>query len=180
MINYCDDISVLTKTVVSDGQGGQTETWSNIHRIIFDDALSIGTISVGDTITGSINAYTAIVTSIDYSLEVVEYCVLSNDNDFETTEELVNGADSITASTILGNISSVFRGRLSSLRGNELILASRLVERSTHVLYCPLKNITELERIECDNRTYEVVAINVERDLFGTVKHMEVQLELTE
>ena len=180
MINYCDDISVLTRTTVLDNQGGSTETWSNLYRLIFDDALSIGTIAVGDTVTGSINGYTAIVTSIDYASEFVEYCVLSNDNDFEVAEELVNGADSITASIIMGNIPSVFRGRLSSIRGNESILASRLVERSTHVLYCPHKNITELNRIECDNHVYEVVTVSIERDLFGTVKHMEVQLELTE
>jgi len=180
MINYCDDISVLTRTTVSDSQGGLTETWSNLYRALFDIGLSVGTIAVADLITGSINGYTAVVVSIDYTAALIEYTELSNDADFEATEELAHGGDSVTVDTVVGAITSLFRGRLSPVSGNELILASRLVERSTHVLYCPHKNITALNRITCDNHTYEIVAVYDERDLFGTIKHMEIQLELIE
>ena len=184
MINYVDDISVLTKTSIDDGQGGQTNTWSNIYRALFDDLLSVGILAAGDTITGSINAYTAQIISIDYVLEIVEYAVLSNPADFEAAEELADATvpvpNSITLSTILGTINSVFRGRLAKITGNEQVLSSRLAEKSSHVLYIPPKTITPLNRVVIDGLTYNVLSVYRERDLFETVKHVEVQLELIE
>ena len=184
MINYVDDISVLTKTTVDDNQGGETETWSNLHRAIFDDDLSVGILAVGQTITGSVNAYTAIITSIDYITETVEYAVLSNPADFEIAEELADATvpipNSITLSSILGTMYSVFRGRLAKITGNEQVLSSRLAEKSTHVLYIPSKPITTLNKVVIDGLTYNVLSVYRERDLFETVKHLEVQLELIE
>ena len=184
MINYVDDVSVLTKTIVDDGQGGQTDTWSNLHRATFDDAFSVGTLADGDSITGGVNGYTAKIVSIDYVLEVVEYAVLSNPADFEVDEELADATiptpNSIVLSTILGTINSVFRGRLAKITGNEQVLSSRLAEKSTHVLYIPPKTITTKNQVVIDDLTYNVLSVYRERDLFETVKHVEVQLELIE
>ena len=184
MINYVDDISVLTKTVVDDIQGGETAVWSNMYQATFDDDLSVGILTVGTTITGSVNGYTAIITSIDYVTETIEYAVLSNPADFESAEELADAAvptpNSITLDTILGNIKSVFRGRLAKMTGNEQVLSSRLAEKSTHVLYIPSKPITPRNRVVIDGLTYNVLSVYSERDLFETIKHVEVQLELVE
>jgi len=183
MINYCDNISVLTRTTISDNQGGLTEVWSNIYKATFDNDLSVGTLLVGATITGGVNSYTAIITAIDYDLETVEYAALSNDNDFEIAEELADTAEvpnSIVLVTILGTMDSVFRARISKIAGNESVLSSKLAEKSTHILYSPFKPITILNRIDFDGGIYNVVSIFVGRDLFGTIKHLEIQLEFIE
>ena len=183
MINYCDNVSVLTRTTVSDDQGGLTEAWSNLNKATFDNDLSVGTLAIGDTITGGVNGYTAIITAIDYDLETIEYAELSNDDDFEIAEELADGEmvpSSIVLVTILGTVDSVFKGRISKIAGNEAVLSSKLAEKSTHILYSPFRPITVLNRIDSDGNIYNVASVFIGRDLFGTVKHLEIQLELVE
>jgi head-tail adaptor len=183
MINYCDSISVLTSTKENDGQGGVTEVWSTIHKSTFDSDLSVGILTVGSTITGSVNGYTAVITGIDYNLSVIEYAALSNDDDFEVSEELTDDSgvpSSVTLVSVLGTVDSQFRGRLAKLTGNEEMLSSRIAERSTHILFIPNKPITALNRIEIADKIYNVLSVYPGRDLFGILKHIEVQLELVE
>jgi len=67
------------------------------NRATFDDAT--GTLSEGNTITGGVNSYTAIVAKITYNTAttgIIWYRSLSNILDFEDNEVLSSGANNIT------------------------------------------------------------------------------------
>lgn len=181
MINYCDDISVLTKLSADDNEGGTTDTWSNLRKLIFDPDLAVGVLEVGDVVDGE-NANSATVVSIDYDSGIMTYCGLTGD-DFVAEEDISNHADGtiyITVNTALGTIDSVFKGRLIKLSGIEGEISGRIAEKSTHVLYSADKPILPANRIVCDGELYEVVTSVKHRDMFGNVKNVETQLTLLE
>jgi len=78
------------------GAGRATQLWAS-NRAAFDDATS--TLSVDDTITGSVNSYTAIVRRIVYDTATtgtVWFTDLSNSAGFNDDEVLASGGNDIT------------------------------------------------------------------------------------
>lgn len=88
---YQGTVTSGTKITLVDASRG------TVYKGIFDDATN--TLSIGDTITGGNNGYTAVIVQIVYSTATtgfVWYVELSNTANFEDDEVLTSGANDIT------------------------------------------------------------------------------------
>ena len=185
MIYYNEQITVLTQVgTTSDSQGGVVESWAAVRRLLFDPDTAVGVLSAGDEVTGSVGGGTALIVEIDYTSAIIDYALLTTP-DFVLDETLGDDDEVQNSITIcdvaIGAMLSIFKARLSKLGGAELILAGKVMERSTHILYTPPnKLITTKNRIQAGSDLYEVLSVVPAKNPIGQAKHWEIQLELLE
>ena len=116
------------KTLYDDGCGltqsdfAYSGTIATGNRITFTDAVrgtvykgifdaAVDTLAIGETITGSVNGYTAVIVQVVYSTAstgFLWYVELSNSNNFEDDEVLSSGGDSITLNGVPATDSSFY------------------------------------------------------------------------
>ena len=100
---YQGTVSTGDRITFSDGIRG------TIYKGIFD--ASVDTLARGETITGSVNGYTAVIVQIVYTTATtgfIWYVELSNSSNFENDELLSSGGDSITLNRIPVSDSSFY------------------------------------------------------------------------
>lgn len=94
----------------------------SVYKVAFDGGDSSNPIERGDTITGSVNSYTARVVQIVYltsSTGYIYYAELSNSNNFEDDEILTSGGDSITVNGAPEEDSAFYeQGEIEMTSGN--------------------------------------------------------------
>ncbi len=80
-----------------------------VYKGIFDSAVD--TLAIGETVTGSVNSYTAVIIQVVYttvSTGFIWYVELSNSDNFENDELLSSGGDSVTLNGVPVSDSSFY------------------------------------------------------------------------
>jgi hypothetical protein len=113
---YSSTATAGTRTTLTDANAG------TLHTATFDGGDDTAPLAIGDTITGSVNGYTAEVVQIVYltsTTGTIWYCELSNALNFVNNEVLSSGGDSVTVQGTVSEDTSFYeQGELEITSGN--------------------------------------------------------------